>query len=717
MLLGLGIIALINDLRSYLNKLFLTFTICVSIWIVAAYVSNDTGNPPIVSLYGNYLVFFFSYFSSYLLLWFAVYMTNTAWAIKLLKKLTIPIVAIGIVSGTPLVVAGVEVQSNVYAVNFGPLIILYAVFLMGMLAGSLIILRNGVKRTSGRQREQIRTVFRSLAIAVPILLVTQFIAPAVTGSFEVTDIGILAMILPVVGLYYSVIKHRLFDIRLAAVRTVAYILAISALAAIYYLIAYIISVTLFQGEMSTSVSLSPINIFLALVLAFIFQPIKKFFDRVTNKIFYRDEYSSEKFFAEFSELLASTTDLRGLLERASGEIATTLKAEQCFFFLYYSNGTKHHLSAGTRQHSRLPLFDVQTLDAYVASHGDKIIITDALADESDVRRMLVSHKIAQIMPLLHKNHVIGYVCLGEPRSRPYTQRDINVLATISNELVIAIQNALSVHEIREINASLQQRIHVATAELRESNAQLHRLDEAKDEFVSMASHQLRTPLTSVKGYISMMLDGDVGTITNVQRNALEEAFNSSERMVRLIGDFLSVSRLQTGKFVIEKKPTDLAKVVQQEVDGLRLIASTHSLKLAYKPPKNLPEINFDEPKIRQVIMNFIDNAIYYSRVNTTIHIAVGVIDDDVFFTVEDAGIGVPEDEQKKLFTKFYRASNARQQRPDGTGVGLYLTKKVVTAHGGRTIFSSVVNQGSTFGFRMPLKQEPGNADDNEDKHK
>ena len=164
---------------------------------------------------------------------------------------------------------------------------------------------------------------------------------------------------------------------------------------------------------------------------------------------------------------------------------------------------------------------------------------------------MTSHRIALLMPLMREDTVLGYLALGDNQgSGGYTNRDIKVLGTISDELLIAIQNALSVQEVRDINANLQQRIDSATTELRTSNARLRRLDAAKDEFLSMASHQLRTPLTSVKGYLSMVLEGDVGRISKTQRELLSEAFTSSERMVHLIHDFLNVSRLQTGKFAL-----------------------------------------------------------------------------------------------------------------------------------------------------------------------
>jgi signal transduction histidine kinase len=261
-------------------------------------------------------------------------------------------------------------------------------------------------------------------------------------------------------------------------------------------------------------------------------------------------------------------------------------------------------------------------------------------------------------------------------------------------------------QVRELNATLQQRIDVATKELRSSNAQLKHIDNVKDEFMSMASHQLRTPLTSVKGYLSMVLEGDAGDITWKQRKLLMEAFKSSERMVGLIADFLNISRLQTGKFVIDKTSFDFGSIVRQEVQDLEMIASSHDIKLSLKMDKMKLPVLADESKVRQVIMNLVDNAVYYSKPNSVIKILVERSGSaGVAFTVTDTGIGVPVSEQKHLFHKFYRAQNARQQRPDGTGVGLYLARRVVTAHGGAIIFKSTEGKGSTFGFKMPLDKK------------
>lgn len=413
--------------------------------------------------------------------------------------------------------------------------------------------------------------------------------------------------------------------------------------------------------------------------------------------------STFKLYMALNKILSTTNDLRTLLARASQLIAATLGARQVFIFTYIDD--EHHISAGTTVHTRFAVQEARLLDEHLQTVSSRYFLVHTLKKDDPIRRLMVSHRLELILPLYIKRQLLGYVCIGERAKGRYTRRDVSLLQTIDEELAVAIQNAQSVHEVRELNANLEQRIAAATNELRASNRQLQKLDEAKDEFISMASHQLRTPLTSIKGYISMLIEGDLGELTREQKRVLNEAFVSSERMVRLIGDFLNVSRLQTGKFVIEKHPVDLALLVQREVDALEANASARGMKFAYKRPKNIPIMAIDENKIQQVIMNFADNAIYYSKENSTITVTLKKVNGFVECTVKDKGIGVPEAEQKDLFNKFFRATNARRARPDGTGVGLFLAQKVVRDHGGSIIFESKEGKGSTFGFRLPLPKK------------
>lgn len=351
------------------------------------------------------------------------------------------------------------------------------------------------------------------------------------------------------------------------------------------------------------------------------------------------------------------------------------------------------------------------------SEAPMIVVSDAESSSGSLRGKMQHANIDVIARLETQGGIVGYCFFSYKTSgSAYTQRDIDLIRIACDELAVAMQNTLRFEQIQEFNETLKRRIQEATKELRTTNSQLQRLDEAKDEFISMASHQLRTPLTSVKGYISMVLEGDAGKIGPQQKQLLSEAFASSERMVHLINDFLNVSRLQTGKFMLEQRAVDLIKVVTQEVESLQTTVKMHDLKLKFKAPSHFPVLFIDEGKIRQVIMNFIDNAIYYSRENSTIIVELSVTDGDAVLEVHDTGIGVPKDEQAHLFGKFFRATNARKQRPDGTGVGLFLAKKVIVAHGGSMVFHSVEGEGSTFGFRLPIKKlSAGPAGDGPDK--
>lgn len=556
-----------------------------------------------------------------------------------------------------------------------------------------------------RRKNQLRIIRKGAVIAIFIPIVTNLILPVFLQTSITAQLVPLTSVVYMGALSIAIFRYGLFDIRLAASRTLAYVFTLLALGGLYSLLVGGLYRWLFEKDVAPGQF--GVNIIVTLVLVFVFQPIKRFFDRITNSIFYRDRYNKDEFYARVSDVLTSTTELRRLMQKISHLIGATLRAEQASFFVYRSQ-TKY-TSAGTDGHAKVSIQDARLLDELILTAGlqdSGPIVAERLASEGveqKLYRFMVSYKLGVILPLMQAGEMIGYVFMGRHRAGSYAARDILVLTTIADELVIAIQNVLSVQEVRELNETLQQRIDDATKELRTSNAQLRRLDEAKDEFVSMASHQLRTPLTSVKGYIDMMLEGDAGEITPMQRQFLTEAFLSSDRMVHLINDFLNVSRLQTGKFVIDKRPVDLAKLVSQEIEGLRISAEGRELSFEYTAPTNLPKLLLDEGKIRQVVMNFADNALYYSKPNTKIIVSLRLEKDSVVCTVKDTGIGVPEEEQERLFTKFYRASNAKKQRPDGTGVGLFLAKRVIVAHGGSVIFSSVEGKGSTFGFRLPLK--------------
>jgi signal transduction histidine kinase len=421
-------------------------------------------------------------------------------------------------------------------------------------------------------------------------------------------------------------------------------------------------------------------------------------------LFYQDAYDPQELLNRLNRILATTLDVDQLLTKTTALIEKELKSELCVVVLMTPHSHVPRI-VGTARENFSPE-DVTTAHAWASNHKGRRrpIVTDFLGEDSSRLRGLLEKNHIAILARLgdggkSTDKELGHLILGPKKSgNPYDEHDIRTIETIANELVIAIENALRFEEIQQFSQTLQQRVKHATTELRTTNHRLRELDSTKDDFISMASHQLRTPLTSVKGYISMVLDGDVGPLNDSQRKMLQQSYNSSQQMVYLISDLLNLSRLNSGKFVIEVSAVELNEVVQEEIDQLAETAKARSITLAYDKPSHFPTLMLDSTKIRQVIMNFIDNAIYYTPSGGTITVGLQETPTAVEFTVKDTGIGVPKSVQHKLFSKFYRADNAKKARPDGTGLGLFMAKKVIVAQDGVIIFDSEEGKGSTFGF-------------------
>ena len=350
----------------------------------------------------------------------------------------------------------------------------------------------------------------------------------------------------------------------------------------------------------------------------------------------------------------------------------------------------HKYSLEFSDHEQWLIGQNRTVTIDISAMSDHHIATELGIEKKLVKQLRDTLAIRSMIAvkLMSRQQLVGLMLVGfNQEKQDIPEKDRQLVDRLSEAVGIALDSRLLAQENQQVLKQLQK-----------TNEKLKALDETKDEFISMASHQLRTPLTSVKGYVSMVLEGDAGELNDMQKKLLEQSFASSQRMVYLIADLLNLSRLRTGKFVIEAKPTNLADVIESEVDQLKASAAGRNLTLTYDKPAKFTSLMMDETKIRQVIMNFSDNAIYYTPAGGKIEIKLRETKDSVEFTVNDNGIGIPPAEQHKLFGKFYRAKNAQKARPDGTGLGLFMAKKVIIAQGGAIVFKSVENKGSTFGF-------------------
>ncbi|HEY4963803.1 MAG TPA: ATP-binding protein [Candidatus Saccharimonadales bacterium] len=492
----------------------------------------------------------------------------------------------------------------------------------------------------------------------------------------------LAITTLAIATFLAIFKGGLFDVKTFVVRAVSYSTVIIIVGLIYVI--PIVLLTTYILHTTFNIATIAFLTAVTLIVAFIFQPLRLWFNRVSSKIFYRDYYEPQDLLDKISALLVGSIQVEKIIDGVKKIVKDTIRPDVLEIILI------------DRQNE-----DQKDLIRVLQKSKKDIVITEEVDGKTDKELfdLLWSAEIALVVKLRTTKEDLGFIILGHKQSGIiYSEQDRRLISVITDETAISLQNALRFEEIEKFNVTLQDKVNEATAKLRRANEKLKALDETKDDFISMASHQLRTPLTSVKGYLSMVLEGDAGKINKVQREMLGQAFFSSQRMVYLISDLLNVSRLKTGKFVIETAAVDLSEVVQQELSQLEETAGSRSLKLEYEKPKNFPIVMLDETKTRQVIMNFTDNAIYYTPAGGTIKVKLIDNPETIELRVEDSGIGVPKSEQHHLFSKFYRAGNARKARPDGTGLGLFMAKKVIIAEGGSVIFESEEGKGSTFGF-------------------
>lgn len=229
------------------------------------------------------------------------------------------------------------------------------------------------------------------------------------------------------------------------------------------------------------------------------------------------------------------------------------------------------------------------------------------------------------------------------------------------------------------------------------------IDKAKTEFVSLASHQLRTPLTSINWYIELLQGGDAGKLNKKQNEFLSEVYNGSQRMVQLVNDLLNVSRLETGRLKIEPVPTDMTAFiteVRKEVEPA--IKDTGCMVLFEFPEKKIVA-NVDKTLLRQVIVNLLTNAIFYSSVEKKGQVIVSLAANlkGYKISIKDNGIGIPKESQGRIFEKFYRSDNARSVVPNGNGLGLYLAKQIMESSGGAIGFDTS-GRGTIFYVTIPL---------------
>jgi signal transduction histidine kinase len=225
----------------------------------------------------------------------------------------------------------------------------------------------------------------------------------------------------------------------------------------------------------------------------------------------------------------------------------------------------------------------------------------------------------------------------------------------------------------------------------------------KTEFVSIAAHQLRTPLSAIKWTLRMVLDGDTGELNSEQKELLEKTYVSNERMISLINDLLNVSRIEEGRFLYKQELVNLEDVISIVIDSSQELLKMKKMKLTFEKPKeSLPQVSADREKMELAVQNLLENAVKYTPEGGKIDISLEKDNDNIIFKIKDTGVGIPDDQHERIFTKFFRGDNVIRMETEGSGLGLYTTRNIIDAHKGKIWFDSKEGEGTIFTFTIPI---------------
>ncbi|MCR4277517.1 MAG: ATP-binding protein [Candidatus Berkelbacteria bacterium] len=700
--IALGFVVLKSNKEALLNRLFFIFTIILALWSIANFLFQ--------TLSPSLLIFQSTYSTGSLALVGAL-----PWIIFFTKKsLRFAYVVIILTLGTllfclpfidGLIIERITPAGSGYTFDSGPLFSLYGAVLLVLLAYLLLSLTLAYRKSSGVDRTQFGYTLFGISFFALVSFSFGVVLP-LFGIKSVVAYDAQSSLIWVGFTAYAITQHKLFNIKVIATQA---------------FIVLLLMLILFRAISSNStldvIFESVVFIFTAVVSYFLVRSVQGEVERREEV----EKLAGEKTEAltelsernknlaalqRISDIVLNESEMKIMaqkildeipkqLESCAGALLSIVKDSQLMAYAV----SKHQASAKilSLAGGDLEKHIHPVKKDYNLTHA---VLVDKEPHDSDSLSDFISPPISKavaltIQKLIGARHIEAFPLYagGEPfgvmmfvftesKDRVHEQNH-SIAKAISDDMSLAIQRAQ------------------AYTKLKEANAYLADLDKLKDEFISMASHELNTPLAAIEGYLSMVLDEGLGKVDPKAKEYLNRAYDSSKRLAELILDLLNVSRIEQGRLKMKFTKTNFASLVDSVIKELQLKADTKKLYLKLETSKTeLPETYCDPDRIREVFVNLIGNSIKFTD-KGGITIKLSKPDDHIRAEVVDTGRGIAAEDQPKLFQKFSQVKREIDEH-QGTGLGLYISKNFVELHKGRIGVTSEQGKGATFFFEIPI---------------
>ena len=357
----------------------------------------------------------------------------------------------------------------------------------------------------------------------------------------------------------------------------------------------------------------------------------------------------------------------------------------------------------------IPVTDPSSIEGEVLLRGRPLLMNDFRREWErlhPLNRQLAQRAQARsciAVPLKTQGKMLGSLTVHHATDQALTQDDLHVMETVANQIAIALDNADAYHQIETLNAGLERRIEARTRSLQAANEKLLELDQLKSTFVSIVSHEFRTPLTSIKGLVETMRDGFTGALSERQVFYLTRVTHNIDRLARMVNDLLDLSRIEAGRMELTTSEVALAPLIEDVIENLRPQAEKKSITFETTAPPDLVPVSGDRDKLLQVLTNLTHNAMKFTPPSGRISVTVTLEDaDTIRICVADTGCGIAPEDAAQVFDRFYRSRDGSTEAR-GAGLGLAITKSLVELHHGNIWVESEPGRGSQFFFTLPIR--------------